>query len=163
MQLARYLSNTKHQNQKAYIKVMINPMKVWNSEAAKKNIGDFRQVRDVALQILSIQTSSVEPESLFSDLKFMVKARQTRMKPKNVNARICLKCWMAGLVDKSVSKPRANRKWFKEKWDLLIHVKWRNENSELACHFKRLSLIECVQPLSNDLWKLILLYLHYIG
>ena len=43
VQFARYLSNTKHQNQKAYIKVMINPMKVWNSEAAKeKKTGDFR-------------------------------------------------------------------------------------------------------------------------
>jgi len=91
VQFARYLSNTKHQNQKAYIKVMINPMKVWNSEAAKKKIGDFRQVRDVALRILSIQASSVESESLFSDLKVMVKARQSGMKPKNVNARICLK------------------------------------------------------------------------
>ena len=115
VQFARYLSNTKHQNQKAYIKVMINPMKVWNSEAAKKNIGDFRQVRDVALQILSIQTSSVEPESLFSDLKFMVKARQSRMKPKNVNARICLKCWMAGLVDKSVFKAKSESKVIQRK------------------------------------------------
>ena len=48
VQFARYLSNTEHQNQKAYIKVMIIPMKVWNSEAAKKKIGDFRQVRDIA-------------------------------------------------------------------------------------------------------------------
>ena len=116
VQFARYLSNTKHQNQKAYIKVMINPMKVWNSEAAKKKIGDFRQVRDVALRILSIQASSVEPESLFSDLKFMVKARQSRMKPKNVNARICLKRWvMAGLVDKSIFKAKSESKMIQRK------------------------------------------------
>ena len=41
VQFARYLSNTKHQNQKAYIKVVINPMKVWNSEAAKKTLEIF--------------------------------------------------------------------------------------------------------------------------
>ena len=50
VQFARYLSNTKHQNQKACIKVMINPMKVWNSEAAKKKHWRFSisQRRSVA-------------------------------------------------------------------------------------------------------------------
>ena len=38
VQFARYLTNTKHQKQKAYIKTMINPMKVWNSVGSNNDL-----------------------------------------------------------------------------------------------------------------------------
>ena len=48
---------------------------------------------EVALRVLSIAVTSVEPETFFSDLKFALKSRQSRIKPQHDNTRICLKRW----------------------------------------------------------------------
>ena len=125
MEFTRYLTNTKYPSNtfknsaEAHFKTLVNPMLFWNSDLAKgnaKNHAGFPQVREIALKILSVHVSSVEPESLFSDLKFMVKARQSRMKPSHVNARICLKRWvMAGLIEKSAFEAKLNSKKIKRK------------------------------------------------
>jgi len=71
-------------------------------------------MREVSVRVLSICGASVEPECLFSDLKFMVKARQTRMKPARVNARIYLKRWLlADLFTRSLLGPKQDLKMIK--------------------------------------------------
>ena len=89
----------------------MNPLRVWNSSDVKKEKTGFPRVRQVALRILSIACASVEPETLFSDLKLTVKSRQSRMKPKNLNARICLKRWrLSKILPATTFKPKRESK-----------------------------------------------------
>ena len=46
--------------------ILNNPLLFWNSDYAKQH---FKRVQQVALRILSIPVSSVDPERLFSILK----------------------------------------------------------------------------------------------
>ena len=113
VEFTRYLHHKKCpseivQGKTLYSKVCINPLVFWNSKLAKENIP---RVREVAVRVLSIHGASVEPECLFSDLKFMVKARQTRMRPARVNARTCLKRWLlAELFPRSLLGPKQESK-----------------------------------------------------
>ena len=91
--------------------------RVKTSSSLGADEGGFPRVRAIALRILSVGAVSFEPESLFSDPKFTVKARQTNMKPKHVNARICLKRWvLAGLIEKRLLEPKLPSKIIKSRY-----------------------------------------------
>ena len=76
--------------------IFADPLLFWNSEFAKK---EFPRVHQVAFKALSKAVASVKDESNFSLVKHTVKASQSRMLEKQVNARVCHKCWnRSGLI-----------------------------------------------------------------
>ena len=106
VEFMRYLT-TEAIDDNDYYQTCVNPLRVWNSKHVLKKKTGFPRVRQVALRVLSIAVASVEPETLFSDLKFTVTSRQSRMKPKHVNARICLKRWrLSKILPASTFEPK---------------------------------------------------------